>query len=846
MPLAIGPYKVASLLGAGGMGIVYRAHDDVLERDLALKVLPFDRVTSATARARMLREARAQASLSHANICPIYQSGDDAGRLWIAMELLPGPTLAVRAKTWISDEEILRWSTGIARALAFAHRAGLVHRDLKPANVMLDHTGNVKLVDFGLAKIVEPADTPQSTITEHGAVLGTPRYMSPEQARGTETGPPTDLFSLGLVICELLAAGSPHSRTPPIGWVQPLILNASHPVTREATPKLVRIVADCLAHDPHERPTADAVVARLERLSRARRARPWRRRRYWAVALCSAALVTTAGAYWYAAQPSAPNATVVTDFDPTSRIASAAFDRAGRLYYVAQNPRGRLWRTRPSGGPEAMPGIDEDLDQISCCYRGMLVVSWTTGAAGIEPGTNKLVPLPELGAATAVAPAGQLVAEQAPQACSGRHGFVLRAVGSDMPLVTRCARDDNRFSAYRWAPNGRRFAYVETAADVQEAFVIDLDTSHEPQLVATTPNARLGRPAEGIAWASNDRLLVSVRALRRDAGKPAWWDNAIAEFELPRGGDPIERARHPFGDRLVEPLAVAGNAIAIVETRGESGLLYGDLVTNPPSISFGPPLGYGSTAGWLSDGRVVTFRYNATALATEILLVKPGSAPSVVFPEDPKRHAIPLAITTWEGVEQIVFRRSFQRRFALWIVRVDGTRLRQLISDIPIGIEVACAPQHCVFVVPPEPGEPSKVAKIDLESGQTSELFSFRGGERQQRLAVSPDGRLVAMATGDSKLLIHDRVTNTVEDLHVPGGKAIQSAAFVSDQDLVLTENSYIGGRGLVRFHDKRIVDVLSTDSNWYVRPFVDRTRNRIIVTRSSFPDSLSIIQLSD
>src|SRR5579862_8439403 len=193
-----GPYRLLEPLGAGGMGTVWRARDEVLRREVAVKRLPPSRAGDADARARMLREARAQAALNHPHVCTIHQAGEDDGGVWIAMELLAGPSLDVRLRDApLPAAQVAAWGAEIARALAAAHARGLVHRDLKPGNVMLDADGRVKVTDFGLVKLVgadahgDSATSPAlgTTLTREGAIMGSPRYMSPEQARGDDVGP---------------------------------------------------------------------------------------------------------------------------------------------------------------------------------------------------------------------------------------------------------------------------------------------------------------------------------------------------------------------------------------------------------------------------------------------------------------------------------------------------------------------------------------------------------------------------------------------------------------------------------------------------------------------------------
>jgi serine/threonine protein kinase len=209
----LGSYEITSLLGKGGMGEVYRARDSRLRRDVAIKVLPDLFANDAERLARFQREAQVLASLNHPNIAHIYGLEDSNGIRAIVMELVEGPTLADRiARGPIPIEEALLIARQIAEAFEAAHEVHVLHRDLKPANIKVRLDGVVKVLDFGLAKALAPAlaDAPTPTIipTQANAIMGTPAYMSPEQARGEAAGPQTDIWSFGVVLYELLTGAS--------------------------------------------------------------------------------------------------------------------------------------------------------------------------------------------------------------------------------------------------------------------------------------------------------------------------------------------------------------------------------------------------------------------------------------------------------------------------------------------------------------------------------------------------------------------------------------------------------------------------------------------------------------
>ena len=276
----LGPYEVELLLGAGGMGEVYRARDTRLERMVAIKVLAATLSSEPSLRLRLEREAKSISRLSHPYICTLHDLGHDGGKDYLVMELVEGETLEQRlAKGALPADHALRVAIQIAEALATAHKHGIVHRDLKPANVMLTKTG-AKLMDFGLAKesatapltsMLAEMATEQTKITAEGTIVGTFQYMAPEQLEGREVDTRADIFSFGALLYEMLTgktAFSGKSRAsliaailtaepPPIATLQPM-----------TPPNLERVVKKCLAKDPEDRwQTASDLAGELRWIS---------------------------------------------------------------------------------------------------------------------------------------------------------------------------------------------------------------------------------------------------------------------------------------------------------------------------------------------------------------------------------------------------------------------------------------------------------------------------------------------------------------------------------------------------------------------------------------------------
>jgi Tol biopolymer transport system component len=334
----LGRYRVEAFVAEGGMGQIYRAVDTLLGRRVALKVLAGGAPHGSAAVARLLREARAAAALSHPNICAVFDVGEAEGRPFIAMELVEGASLrSLIASPDVGIDQRLRWIHDLAGALAAAHRANLVHRDIKPDNVMVGGDGRVRLLDFGIARWADGGDpgtagsAPGTFRTQDGQVLGTVGYMAPEQARGGPVDARADQFAWGVLAYETLSGRHPFGVDG--GFGDPPLVSTRAPALPFG---VAAIVAKALALDPAQRfadmdelvaalgplagaPTAppdlpdatvgtpatssDAPVTTRARTAPRRRARRWR----WAAIALAAAVIGSGAAVWVAHAPSHPS-----------------------------------------------------------------------------------------------------------------------------------------------------------------------------------------------------------------------------------------------------------------------------------------------------------------------------------------------------------------------------------------------------------------------------------------------------------------------------------------------------------------------------------------------------------
>src|SRR5271169_3182456 len=263
----IGPYEIASLLGVGGMGEVYRSRDSKLGREVALKVLPAAVAADPDRLARFSREAKVLAALNHPNIAAIYGLEDSASSHALVMELVEGPTLADRIQAGpIPAEEALPLAKQICEALEYAHERGIIHRDLKPANVKVTPEGTVKVLDFGLAKALDVdmshstsnvSNSPTLTVaaTQAGMILGTVAYMSPEQAKGKNVDRRTDVWAFGCVLYEMLTGRKPFEGETVTDVLASVVKSEPdwNALPESSAPRIRTLIRRCLVKDPKQR-----------------------------------------------------------------------------------------------------------------------------------------------------------------------------------------------------------------------------------------------------------------------------------------------------------------------------------------------------------------------------------------------------------------------------------------------------------------------------------------------------------------------------------------------------------------------------------------------------------------
>jgi Tol biopolymer transport system component len=526
MPLAsgarLGPYEVTGQIGAGGMGEVYRARDPRLGRDVAIKVLPEELASDPDRRSRFEQEARSASALNHPNIVTVHDIGASGSIVYIAMELVEGRTVReLLVEGAIPVKRMLSIAAQTADGLARAHSAGIVHRDLKPENLMVTKEGFVKILDFGLAKLVAPVSGEGSELatlggppgTQPGIVLGTVGYMSPEQASGHPTDFRSDQFSFGAILYEMATGRRAFSRGTAVETLSAIIRDEPEPIGRvnPAAPAPVRwIVESCLQKDPEERYASTRDLARdlrqaqerLSDLSQQTAVQPVRRRARaaaWVPALLGlVALLVGADLLVRLRRPTGgtqpsnlrkltfgPGLEDEPAWSPDGRFLAYTTDERGhRDVVVLPLGGGEALRIAESEADEAQPAWSPDGSKIafvSARDRGgrlhsVLAAGALTGFLQGRGGDVFVVPalggtpakLVENGYFPAWSPDGRQVAFSSER--SGQWDLWL--VSSDGGTPKRLTNDSNIDYQPGWSPDGKWIAYGSGTAERFELRVL--------------------------------------------------------------------------------------------------------------------------------------------------------------------------------------------------------------------------------------------------------------------------------------------------------------------------------------------------------------------------------------
>jgi serine/threonine protein kinase len=609
----LGPYEIVSLLGAGGMGEVYRARDTRLERTVAIKVLPSHMSASPEVRQRFEREAKTISQLSHPHICALYDVGREGETEYLVMELLEGETLADRlAKGPLPLEQTLRYGTEIADALDKAHRQGIVHRDLKPGNVMITKSG-VKLLDFGLAKVMA-SERPQSSltslptmagtpnVTQEGTILGTFQYMAPEQLEGKEADGRTDIFAFGAVLYEMATGRKAFSGASQASLISAIMQNdppAISSIQAMSPPALDRAVKTCLAKDPEDRWQSAADIRReLKWIGESSQAgatspavtrRKSRERLAWA-----AALVVAAVAAWMLGlrshSPSrSPLRLSLPVPEKTAFGVGLTVSPGGRsLVFVATREGKQLLWLRPLAGlePRPLPGTDGAVNPFWSPDDKFVGFFTDNKLKTIEIASGSVKTLCDLSSVEPLSggtwsPDGVIVFSP------DTHSPLYRvsASGGAPTRLTELVKERNEgaHSFPEFLPDGRHLLFYVLGGEQEGIVVASLDSQEKRLLIPHAWRATYAPPgfllflqqetlmvqpfdaahsrlsgeavpiAEKVDWhfSAADNGVLAYRAGANDVRQLRWFDRNGRELgKVGRPGDYLEPSLSPDGTRV--------------------------------------------------------------------------------------------------------------------------------------------------------------------------------------------------------------------------------------------------------------------------------------------------------
>jgi eukaryotic-like serine/threonine-protein kinase len=789
----LGSYEVLAPLGAGGMGEVYRARDTRLGRDVAIKVLASDRLADEARRAQFVREARAASALSHPHIVVIHEIETLDGIDFIVMELVSGKTLAERIRPGMRLAETLRIAIAVADALARAHAAGIVHRDLKPANVMVGDDGTVKILDFGLAKLVADeageADDDVATATadalsskRSGAIAGTPGYMSPEQATGAPVDSRSDVFSFGIVLYEMATGRRAFPGSSTADTLAKVVSADPAPprkVARGVPEELEKLILRCLRKEPGRRlQHMDDVKLLLEEIrddvatrsaAPAPAVRPSAR---WLLAALAALIVLVGGVLEWRRRSGPPpmrllpvttmagtestpcfspdGTQVAFSWEGEARPAGALADRDIWIKLVAGTEMRRL----TSGpGDDWNPSWSPDGSQVA--FLRIAKEDATSGKANEGGAVHVISALGgqerRLGFAArfsqlAWSPDGQWIAggpmgrdgETDPGA-SGIH--VIPVAGGDSRALTTPPQPGwDMHPAF--SPDGRRLAYVSCAGTITppcDVFVVGLDGAVRGSSSPRRLSDRSGA-IHGVAWTRDGRYVIYARSFMyfngRGMGSHLWRvaadGGAPERIELAPPGS-FAPATTPARDRLLFGLDRSDIDIYGYEPGGTVR-----PVMASSWVDYGPRFS--------PDGRRIVFESFRSGDTKNIWVADADGSNPVQLTRPPNQDGAP----GWspDGL-RIVFNRSEPNQSTdIWTMDADGGSQRPLTEGGPYEAVPVWSRDGRWIYYREDRKDGQDIVRISADAG---------GGERITKtgrfimVEESPDGRALFYTTREGK-----------------------------------------------------------------------------------------------
>jgi len=764
----LGQYEIRSPLGAGGMGEVYRAHDTRLDRDVAIKVLP-EYLTSDPERLhRFEQEARATAALNHPNILAVFQMATDQGISYLVEELLEGETLRERLRRGpIPLRKAIDYAVQIAHGLAAAHDRGIVHRDLKPENLFLTKDGRVKILDFGLARLVpsREASEQEPTVTQKtdpGVVLGTAGYMSPEQVRGKTVDHRTDIFAFGTVLYEMVTGKQPFRKSTSADTMS-AILNDDPPsisqIAPTSPPGLQRIVHRCLEKNPEQRfHSAHDLAFALEALSDSAITTPsgshvatkerWSRRRIAIVAVAAAiALGAALFAYWWLRPEPLPRVSNYVQLTHDGKPKDLIGTQGSTLYFYLTSPeyRGLAEMSTSGGEPKTLPIFPStNYVPVGLSPDGSRLLA-VDAPGGEDDGPLWSLPLyggsPRrlgdfLASDGALSPDGKLLTY-----VNGVAIFVANADGTESRMLASVNKS-SYIADPVWSPDGKhlRFEIGVQNSGVPVLWEVSLDGTHLHRLLpgwTSPPNSECcGK------WTANGRYFI-FRSRRQ-----IWALRGASGF-LSAQSKPIQLTSNPLA--LATPIPSADGKKLFVVGR----TFRGELVRyDQKSGQFAPFLGgisaefvdYSKDRQWIAyvsypDGALWRSKVDGT---DRLQLTYP---PANMFTS----YAV---VPRWspDGKNIVFFEIVRGKPSKIYEVSTQGGSTKLLMPDDPIAQrDPNWSPDGTKIIFGGDGLPTSEIRILDLATHQVSTLPGSKGFWSPR---WSPDGRYVPAISADSHSLV--------------------------------------------------------------------------------------------
>lgn len=750
----VGRYLILSHHGSGGIGDVWLAKDRELAREVALKLLSQELPGDSEHARRFRQEARAASALNHPNLVTVFDIGQFEGQQFIAQEYIPGMTVreALRKAPMIVTAA-LDIATQVAAALGAAHSAGIVHRDIKPENIMIRPDGLVKVLDFGLARFLEAAavgslGSAHSTLTRPGIILGTARYMSPEQARGLPVDGRSDIFSLGVVLYELLAGTAPFTGGTASDVLAAILREEPAPLSRysrDVPAQLERIVRRCLQKDSAARyASAHALKDELTQLAlRMRRpaAKPWG----IAAAAC-AVLAALVIAYFLTGrkEPAAPfNAMHITRLPTRGETTDAAISPDGKLlaYVVNEGPGQSVWIRDSAGANEiaAVPAEPGEHSGVSFSPNDAFLYYRRRGAEDtgdlyrvpVQGGAPQRV-MGEVSGSATLSPDGRRIAFVRLNPSSWEASLVVSNADGSGEFTLATLRRPRYFDDHSvaWSPDGRSIAcFAGEAAHYSEAVfhLVEVRLADRVQRVVTEQSWAWPR---SVAWSAKGDVLIVTAASRDDDVYQLWM--------VRRNGGVVTRLTNDLSNYDRVTLTNDGRSLATVQSESSAAIWVapGGDVAHSVRITPTPLRSTHIGVAWTPDGGILYS--DPTGDYRNLWLVdSDGSNRRRLTSGQRNKDQF---VMTREG-RYIVYKLDGN----IWRMDADGTDARQLTrGSLDVHPDVSADGRSVVYASfvdwSPAVGGAPTLWKIPIDGGKPVEISR----QPTSYPRVSPDGARLA------------------------------------------------------------------------------------------------------